>query len=229
MDRFSNISYATADPKLSVLRIYFFLKKEKERWLSNMNRYPYIKQIASYSAFNYLDPAGSCPRLLTRGGGSSINALSLLGSSLSSSSSSTPSFPLTTPTTTFASSTLLSFPSLFIFLIRPSHPPSGTPSLSLSLLNLSVTISVCQIRHLSAHPPMPNSFTLALFPPNKYSSNPPTLSIVLKTLACTFTWTNFPNDSDHSLFECMLGYHRLRVLISFFDDILLPNWMCEPP
>lgn len=128
-----------------------------------------------------------------------------------------------------ALSRAVAFRSLFIFLIKPSQPPSGTPSRSLSVLNLSLTISVCQRVDLRAQPPMPSSFSLALLPPIKYSSRPPTFSIVLRTLACTLTSTNLPRHSDHSRFRCMLGYHRRRVLISFFDEILLPNWMCEPP
>ena len=117
----------------------------------------------------------------------------------------------------------------FFLFSSSSIPIRGTPNFSLSLSNLSFTLCVCIIFHRNAHPSTPNSLILAALSPSRYSSNPPTLSIVLNTRLCTRICTKSCSASLQSRFQWMLGRHTRRVLISFFSETLLPAWMREPP
>ena len=116
-------------------------------------------------------------------------------------------------------------PTVFAFSASLS---TGNPNSILLFLNLSLTVFVRITSHLNRHPSTPNSLIRAVLFPNKYSSSPPHLSIVLSTLACTLTWTNRRSASLQSRLLWMLGRQTRGVFTSCFSAKLWPIGIGAP-
>ena len=81
---------------------------------------------------------------------------------------------------------------------------------------------------LISHPRGPSSFILPRLVQVKYASNPPTLSIVRRTLVTILSRTVRPKASDHNDLTLMFGRHTRRVRLKN-SETLLPKWIVLPP
>lgn len=113
--------------------------------------------------------------------------------------------------------------------MRPLAMDPTAPRSLVSSFNLFFIAGDCNIAHRNLHPSSPSSFNRAEVPPSRYSSKPPTLSIVRKTLVRTFSRSVLPSARLNSCLCTMFGCHRLRDLCLLFGATLLPNCIIAPP